>query len=120
MANDLTWEQVNVALGTNAISVVGGSVVLNISTLTGDAVSAMTSTGVVEACIKFLRGCAIAQETVNAAALPGQRLNSFPTPSFGTPFLDTTAVPAGYYATITASVTGRAPLDVNLTSGPQI
>ena len=83
MATDLTFEQIATALPANAVAVENGSVVINISALTGDPVAALTDGGVLEAMYKLIQGCTAAQTTVNETAADGEALAAFSVGAFG-------------------------------------
>ena len=83
MATDLTFQQLADSLPAGAVSVDGGDVKINISTLTGDPVADLTSEGVVETIYKLLQGCTAAQATSNETAADGEALAAFGVGSFG-------------------------------------
>jgi hypothetical protein len=101
---DLTWEQLNTALGgAGKVSVVGGKVTIDVGAVTGDVIDVLTKAGVVEFCSKLLEAAARAQATVNEGAVAGERLNSFAAPVYG-------GVTGGY-VTVTQTFTGRVSVN---------
>jgi len=88
---DLTWQQIQTALTAmnvnyaGAISVVGGKVVIDVETITGEPSSAMTAEGVVEFIYKFRDAAGQAQLTVNTNQAAGEQLNAFPAFSYSAP-----------------------------------
>jgi hypothetical protein len=125
MPADLTFQGISDKLPAGSIvalasgqSAPAAGVYINAATLTADPIASLSDAGVVEFCVKLLRACAQAQETANVGATSGQRLNAFPTPGAGVPFLDPAT--GTYYSTLTCSVTGKMPLNSNQISGPQV
>lgn len=115
---DLKFSDLAAAAPANAVVVSNGTtalpagVYINVSSLTGDTISALTSDGVVETGIKFAQYCNKAQTTANAV-VGATQINSFPGLSYGTPAVDTNGVVA---STVTASMIGKMPLDGNAIS----
>jgi hypothetical protein len=77
MATDLTFQQLADAAPTGSITVSGSDVIISMSTLTGDTISTLSQTGVIEACIKLLNAAEIAQATANTGIASPNRLASF-------------------------------------------
>lgn len=87
---DLTWTQLAASAPANSVQLSDGTtplaagVYLNISNLTGDAVTALSNAGVLEAMYKLRVAAGAAQTAVNAAAnggagpLDGEALAAFP------------------------------------------
>lgn len=81
--DDLTWEQLNTALGgSGKISVVSGEVIIKPGIVNADTINALSSTGVVEFCSKLMEAAFRAQTTVNQGQATGERLNAFANPSY--------------------------------------
>ena len=123
MATDLTWQQLSAQLPANSIFVDSGKgVCIDISSMMqqsgSDKIILTSQTGVVEFCIKLLYAGAVAQITLNSSITnTAEKLSSFPAAIFSTPYQDDQGK---YYAGISASVYGRAPLDLNSTIGTNI
>jgi len=122
VANDLTFQQLvdelpagSTFAAADAAPVPAAGVYINVSTLTGDVIDTPADTGVVETLLKLVQGAAAGQETINDGAAAGARLAAFPPATFGAPTLDATT--GNYFATIIASVTAQAPLNVDSTVG---
>ncbi|MBC7971542.1 MAG: hypothetical protein H7Z11_15710 [Verrucomicrobia bacterium] len=82
--DDLTWDQLNIALGgSGKIAVVAGEVVIKPGVINADTLDAITDPGVVEFCSKLLEAAVRAQATVNQAQATGERLSAFATPVYG-------------------------------------
>lgn len=108
---DLTWAQLETALGSNgAISVVGGTIVIKPSLITGDSLETMAASGVVEFMHKIRSACSSAQTTVNNGQAIGDRLAAFPA--------QTATTPIDGYVTITQQIVSRVPLNTNSIVGP--
>ena len=118
MANDLTWQQLQDAIGVaGAITHDGTNLIIKPHLITGDAYANLTGSGVIEAIAKILNACYKAQTTANASAQIGSRLNAFAQPALGVPIADSAGA---YYATVTYTLQTRNPLDLNTVLGPQI
>lgn len=115
---DLKFSDLAAAAPANSVVVSNGTVALpagvyiNVSNLTGDAVTALSNEGVTETAIKLLKYGNKAQTTANAVTGATQ-INSFPSLSYGTPIVATDGSVA---STVTGSVIGQAPLDGNAIS----
>lgn len=113
---DLTWDQLNTALGgAGKITVAAGKVTIDVGAVTGDTVDALTDTGVVEFCCKILEACNRAQVAANEGQAAGERLNSFPAPTYG-------GVVAGFVA-VTQSLSSRVavnPATQSMIVGPNV
>lgn len=114
MATDLTWAQVDAALGSNgAISLdSNGLLIITPSLITGDSYDALTDSGVVEFMHKLREACSVAQATVNTGVAAGSRLAAFP-PS-------TATAPVNNSVTVTGQVISRIPLDLSTVTGNTI
>ena len=81
---DLTWQELADEAPTGAIIVSGGKVMIDVGALTGDTLTALSDSGVVEALFKIRDAAGKAQVTVNAAAnsgagpAAGEALAAFP------------------------------------------
>lgn len=100
---DLTFDELNTALGGTAVTLSGSDIVISVSAITGDTYTALTDEGVLELLYKIRSACTIAQDTANETLVAGERLSSFPGFSF--------SPPADGFVTVTQSHTVRIPLD---------
>lgn len=82
MATDLTFAQLDAALGGNVITLTGGALTINVNALTGDTYTAIDNTGVLELMYKLRTACGVAQESVNNVTTSGETLSAFPTVTF--------------------------------------
>lgn len=108
--NDLTFQQINDTLNTNAFTFDNG-IKLDVSNITGDTYTSLTNEGIVEFAFKLLKLCYETQTNLNKT----NTLN--PLSSFSSPFYGTVqnANPPTIEGSIT--VTGIIPLDVNSVVG---
>jgi hypothetical protein len=107
---DLTWSQVETALG-NAGAIApdaDGLLVINPALITGQAMT-MNDFGVIEFLYKFLLACNVAQTAINSNQEVGQRLAAFPAFSAGAPINN--------YVQISQQVICRIPLNTNTVIG---
>lgn len=111
MPNYLTWQQLQNRINVpDAISIVDGQVMLNVSLITGDNLAALTDEGVIEFTFKFLGYCYQTQEALNNTTPVGQRLASFSSTSYGTP----TEAGDGQFQTVgNRSISAIIPLDTD-------
>jgi len=100
---DLTFEELNTALGGSAITHSDDDITISVKAITGDTYDAITKEGVLEALYKIRSACSTAQNTANETLDAGDRLNSFPAVSF--------SPPADGFVTVTQSHTVRLPID---------
>lgn len=82
---DLTFDELNTALGGSAISFAAGVISIDVSAITGDTYTALTDAGVLEFLFKLRKACGVAQTTVNATQIAGERLAAFPGFSYSSP-----------------------------------
>jgi len=125
MASDLTFDQLSDALPADSVlalaagaAVANAGVYLNVSAITGDAITALADDGVIETLLKLIQAGSKAQTTINATAAAGSRLNAFPATTYGAPILDDAT--GNYFSTVSGTVIGRAPLSIDSLVGPQI
>ena len=109
---DLTFEEINTALGVTVFSASGSDIMMSVGTLTGDTYTGLTDEGIIEMLYKIRSACSTAQETVNETLADGEKLDSFPGFSF--------SPPADGYVTVTQSQTVRIPLDTATVIGTNI
>ena len=109
---DLTFEELNTALGVEAFSISGSDIVLSLNAITGDTFTDLTNEGAIELLYKLRSACTTAQESANESLQPGEQLNSFPNFSF--------SAPANGYVTVTQSHTVRIPLDTSSVQGTNL
>ena len=82
--NDLTWQQLQAAIGVSgAITLVSGKVVIDPSLITGDTLDSLNDYGVLEFIYKLLGFGQKAQSQLNQGRTSGNRLNSFGSTIFG-------------------------------------
>ena len=109
---DLTFDELNTALGGAAITQSGDDITISVKTVTGDTKDALTNEGVIEFLYKLRSACGIAQDTANVSEVAGDQLDSFPPFSF--------SPPADGYVVATQSQTVRIPLDTATVMGTNI
>ena len=106
---DLTFANLNTALGGAAISASGSNLTIDCSVLMGESAIALTDAKVAEFLTRLLDSAADAEETFNADVLNTTKLNSYPQPVSGVPSVDT--VTGDFYVSSTYSFQSRAPLN---------
>ncbi len=84
---DLTWDELNIALGGAAVTLAGGVLTISVNAVTGDTYAALTEEGVLEFMYKLRSACGNAQTTANESLETGEQLASFPPYAFG-PLVD--------------------------------
>lgn len=111
---DLTFAELNDALGGEAISFDSENLDIKISirVITGDTYNNLSNEGVLEALYKIRSACTTAQNTANETLDAGDRLNSFPSFSF--------SPPSDGFVTVTQSHTVRIPLDTAQVVGTNV
>lgn len=109
---DLTFDELNTALGGSAISFAGSDITISVSAITSDSYSALTDEGVIEFLYKFRKACSEAQEVANATLSPGEKLDSFPGFSF--------SPPNNNEVQVTQSHTFKIPLDTSTVVGTNV
>ncbi|AFZ57653.1 hypothetical protein H6G54_26785 [Anabaena cylindrica FACHB-243] len=116
---DLTWQEIQTeltAMNANyagAISVVGGQVVIDVETITGETSTAMTAEGVVEFIYKLRDAAGRAQLTVNENQAVGEQLDSFPAFSYSAPTADG-------FVNVTQVSAFTIPLNTDIIKGPNV
>lgn len=100
---DLTFDELNNALGGAAISHSGDDILISVKAVTGDDKGALTNDGVIECMYKLTEACADAQNLANETLENGDKLNSFTGGSF--------SPPADGFVVVTRSQTVRIPLN---------
>ncbi|MBU7587250.1 MAG: hypothetical protein KAF91_31125 [Nostoc sp. TH1S01] len=83
---DLTWQQIETASGLNDLIQIDPThgVMIKVSALLANPVTAKSASGVVEALFELRNHAATAQATVNAGQTIGERLAAFPPTTSGT------------------------------------
>ncbi|WP_036488030.1 hypothetical protein [Myxosarcina sp. GI1] len=109
---DLTFEELNTALGVDAFSLSGSDIVVSVSAITGDTYTALTDEGTIEFLYKLRSACTTAQDTANEGLTAGEQLDSFPGFSY--------SPPADGYVTVTQSHTVQIPLDTATVKGTNV
>lgn len=98
---NLTFQELQTALEADGlpsaivVDATANKVFIDVSVLTGENITSLSQSGVVEALYKLRKGAGAAQETVNEGQIDGERLAAFPASSFGAPvdgFVSTTLV----------------------------
>ena len=106
---DLTFGNLNTALGETAFSVSGSTVSIDLNLLMGESSIALTDEKVAEFITNLLDVASKAQITYNANVANTTKLDSYPQPTSGVPATD--AVTGGFYVTSTYSFASRQPLN---------
>ena len=116
---DLTWQQLETALGANGAIQVSGTapnetVMIDVSKVNGDAVQALTTYGVVEFIAKLFYACRSAQTAANEGQANGERLNAFLNP--------TQVIQTDQSVLVTQQMQFKLPIAQNLSivNGPNI
>jgi hypothetical protein len=112
MATDITFEQLNTALGANAITFAAGKLTIDTALVTGDTYSAVTNAGVLELMYKLRAACGVAQNTINATETDGSKLDAFPSFSY--------SPPVDGYVTVTQIQKSKLPINTSVVIGNQI
>jgi hypothetical protein len=106
---DLTFGNLNTALGGSAISASGSSLTIDCSVLMGESAIALTDAKVAEFLTRFLEAAANAQDTFNENPANTTKLSSYPQPVSGIPFFDPAS--NNYFVSSTYSFQSQAPLN---------
>ncbi|MDX2254677.1 MAG: hypothetical protein NW214_04095 [Pseudanabaenaceae cyanobacterium bins.39] len=106
---DLSFADLNTALGGSGITASGSSLTIDCSVLMGETSIALSDEKVAEFITRLLDAAADAEETYNADPANTTKINSYPQPISGVPFVD----PAtnDFYVSSTYSFQSRAPLN---------
>ncbi len=106
---DLTFANLNTALGETAISATGAVLSIDLSVLMGESAISLTDEKVAEFLTALLDVASDAQDTFNENSANTTKLASYPQPVSGVPSFDTDA--NSFYVTSTYSFNSRAPLN---------
>jgi hypothetical protein len=106
---DLTFGNLNTALGGSAISASGSTLSIDCAVLMGESAIALTDEKVAEFLTRFLEAAATAQETFNDNPANTTKISSYPQPISGVPFLDSAS--GNYFVASTYSFQSQAPLN---------
>jgi len=106
---DLTFANLNTALGGAAISASGSNLTIDCSVLMGESAIALSDEKVAEFLTRLFDATAAAEETFNANPANTTKLDSYPLAVSGVPFYD--SVTQQYFVTSTYSFQSRAPLN---------
>ena len=106
---DLSFADLNAALGAAVFSTSGGNVTINCTLLMGEATISLSDNKLAEFVTNLLDVASKAETTYNAIPANVQKLSSYPTPISGVPFFD--APSNNYFVTATYSFASRAPLN---------
>ncbi len=123
MATDLTWQEILTELPANSVTISDGTTPLtagayiDLSTLTGDSITALTNNGVIETVVKLIQAGLRAQATINDGVSAGSQLNAFLTPTTTAP---TVATDGTINTDITFRVFARASTNLDDVVGTQV
>lgn len=106
---DLTFGDLNTALGSTAFSVSGSNVTIDLSLLMGESAIALNDQKIAEFLTNLLDVAVEAEATYNANPANITKLNSYPAPVSGVPNFDATN--NNFYVTSNYSFSSRAPLN---------
>ncbi len=109
MKTDLTFEELNTALGGTAISHSGNDITISVRAITGDDYTELGNEGVLEFMYKLRQYAGVAQNTANELLADGDRLDSFPGFSF--------SPPVDGASQVTQTQTFNIPLDTSRVNG---
>lgn len=109
MTVDLTFAQLNTALGSNAISATGSILSIDCSLLMGETAIALSDQKVAEFLTNLMDVAADAETAFNANPANTTKLASYPQPVSGVPFIDSTD--NNFYVSATYSFSSRSPLN---------
>ncbi len=101
---DLTFEELNAALGSGAIvyDQATNDVLISVKAITGKQYSDLSNDGVISFVFKVRSACSIAQNEANKNLEDGEKLTSFPSFNFNTPI--------NGYSEVTQTQSMRIPL----------
>ena len=106
---DLSFADLNAALGGAIFSASGGNVTINCTLLMGEAAIALSDKKLAEFVTNLLDAASKAEIAYNAVPANTEKLSSYPTPISGIPSLDTAT--NNFFVTSTYSFSSRAPLN---------
>ena len=106
---DLSFADLNTALGGAVFSTSGGNVTINCTLLMGEAAISLSDNKLAEFVTNLLDAANKAETTYNALPANVQKLSSYPSPISGIPSFD--APSNGFFVTSTYSFSSRAPLN---------
>lgn len=109
MAVDLTFADLNTALGSNAISATGSVLSIDCALLMGEPTIALSDAKVAEFLTNLMDIAADAETAFNANPANTTKLASYPQPVSGVPFIDSTD--NNFYVSATYSFASRSPLN---------
>lgn len=109
MTVDLTFADLNTALGSSAITATGSVLSIDCSLLMGETSIALSDQKVAEFLTNLMDVAADAETTFNANPANTTKLASYPQPVSGVPFIDSTD--NNFYVSATYSFTSRSPLN---------
>lgn len=111
---DLSFADLNTALGGAVFSTSGGNVTINCTLLMGESAIALSDTKLAEFITNLLDAASKAETTYNANPANTEKLSSYPTAISGIPSFDATN--NNYFVTSTYSFSSRAPLNKSATT----
>lgn len=106
---DLTFGDLNTALGSAAFSVSGSELTIDLSLLMGEPSISLSDPKVAEFLTNLLDVASDAQDTFNANPANTTKLASYPAPVSGVPFVD--PVSGDFFVSSTYSFSSQAPLN---------
>lgn len=120
MATDLTWIQLQEAIGANgtiSYDAANQDIVIRVKPITGDNYNGIGNIGVIEFVAKLFTICRTAQTQSNTNAVAGSRLNAFQAPQFGVPFQSDNGQ---FFALATYTMQAQLPVSFDSVQGTQI
>lgn len=113
---DLTFQQLADAAPSGSIVFANGKVTIYPDLIMGQSLADLSAIGVAEFMFKLMNSANKAQIALNIGnTTVGTRLNSFSTPTYGTPQLDATT--GTYFSTASATVSVKAPVNNDAATG---
>ena len=106
---DLSFADLNTALGSSAFSVTGSELTIDLNLLMGEPAVALSDQKVAEFMTNLLDVASDAQDTFNANPANTTKLASYPQPISGVPFVDPTT--GDFFVSSTYSFSSQAPLN---------
>ena len=106
---DLSFGDLNTALGSAAFSVSGSNLTIDLALLMGEPSVALSDQKVAEFITNLLDVASDAQDSYNAVPANTTKLASYPQPVSGVPFVD--PVSGDFFVSSTYSFSSQAPLN---------
>lgn len=106
---DLSFSDLNTALGGTVFSASGANITIDCSLLMGESAIALSDQKVAELLTRTLDACSKAQDTFNSVTSNLIKLSSYPDPFSGVPVFDSNS--GNYFVSSTYSFSSRTPLN---------